>query len=267
MQLSLAGTVIAVIAEIAPRFVTVFFALPEEFAALVFVPAGAGLVLGSIALPHIIKRVRRSSLLVGAGVVLLTACTLALTFLHSVATHVRPDEWARSPLYFIGVLSLTFLMGFGLDLVNIPAQTTMQELSPDWIKGRVLALQNMLFNAVTVPIVIGIGLVADKLELPPAMNVLAIVVLGAGFLTLWYGRRPRRVPLVIQRAPSAPDVAATALALASAPSIHPDGIAEADTQPLAAQPMNGYHAGPQLPPRPRGTRKRRQPRQPAGPLG
>jgi hypothetical protein len=261
MQLSLAGTVIAVIAEIAPQFVTVFFALPQEYAALVFVPAGAGLVLGSLVLPPIIKRLRRSSVLVGAGVVILAACTLILTFLHSVATHVGPYQWSRSPLYFVGVLLLTFLMGFGLDLVNIPAQTTMQELSPSWIKGRVLALQNMLFNAVTVPIVLLIGLVADYLQLPPAMNLLALIVLAAGFLTIWYGRRPRHVPLVITRAPSAPEVADGALALTAT---------AVDAQvPLLGKPSNGHRV--QVPRQPqsqqRPSRKRRDPRQPTRPVG
>ncbi|HEX9413541.1 MAG TPA: MFS transporter, partial [Ktedonobacterales bacterium] len=41
LQLAMAGTVLAVIAEIAPRFVKEFFNLPEVDAALVFVPAGA----------------------------------------------------------------------------------------------------------------------------------------------------------------------------------------------------------------------------------
>jgi MFS family permease len=264
LQLSLAGTVVSVIGEIAPRFVNVFFALPEQYAALVFIPAGAGLILGSIALPHIIKRQRRSSLLVSIGIVVLAACTLALTFMHSVATHVGPNEWSRSPLYFVGVLLLTFVMGVALDLLNIPAQTTMQEMSPDWIKGRVLALQNMLYNAVTVPTVFLIGIVADYFNLPPAMNVLAIVVLGAGFLTIWYGRRPHRAPLVIQRAPSAPRAAEPAFELTSTMAGPPAALDNPQTES-----RNGYHAPAEGPtqPRQRAARKRRKPRQPTGPVG
>jgi hypothetical protein len=241
IQLSLAGTIIAVIAEIAPRFVMVFFQLPAEYAALVFVPAGAGLVLGSIVLPHMIKRLRHSSLLVASGVILLVGCTLALTFLHAVARYVRPEGWSQSVLYYIGVLALTFAMGFGLDLINIPAQTTMQERSPDWIKGRVLALQNMLFNAVTVPIVFGIGLVADYLQLPPAMNVLAVVVLVAGLLTIWYGRQRRPRPLVIQRAPSAPEVTPGVVAFA-ATTVDPPVPATLELTTEAS--TNGHHVQP-----------------------
>ena len=197
LQLSLAGTVVSVIAEIAPSFVTEFFNLPEKYAALVFIPAGAGLVLGSVMLPHVIKRMRRSARLIGSGIVVLAACTFALTLIHAIATRVRPDTWSRSPVYFIGVLLLTFVMGAGLDLINIPAQTIMQERSPDWIKGRVLALQMMLFNAVTVPFVFLIGLIADYFQLPPAMNALAVLVLAAGFVTIWYGHSAARRPLVV----------------------------------------------------------------------
>src|SRR5262249_23667846 len=45
-QLALGGSVVAVVAMIAPRFVEQFFKQPPELAALVFVPAGAGLILG-----------------------------------------------------------------------------------------------------------------------------------------------------------------------------------------------------------------------------
>jgi MFS family permease len=199
LQLSLAGTVIAVIAEIAPRFVTVFFSLPEKYAALVFIPAGAGLIVGSALLPQIMKRVRHRWRLVAAGILALSGSAILLTFVHSVATHLRPNTWPHSPWYFAGILLISIVMGFGLDLVNIPAQTTMQELSPDWIKGRVLALQGMLFNAATVPVLFLIGLTADYFQLPPAMDLLALLIFAAGFGTLLYGRQARRRPLVVTR--------------------------------------------------------------------
>lgn len=198
MQLSLAGTVIAVIAELAPSFVMEFFHLDAHFAALVFIPAGAGLIMGSAVLPHMIKRVRHSSRLVTAGVVLLAGAVIVLTFVHSVATHIRPNTWWLSWTYIGTVLLLTFIMGIGLDLINIPAQTAMQERSPDWIKGRVLALQGMVFNAATVPAVFLIGLVADYWGLPLALNALALSVALIGLLTVLYATS-RRAMVVTTR--------------------------------------------------------------------
>jgi MFS family permease len=191
LQLSISGTVIAIIAEIAPRFVKVFFNLPEVYAALVFVPAGAGLVLGSIALPHLVKRVRRPTRLIFAGLVMLAGSAILVTLIHTVVTHVPQTHGPNSRTYLVVVLALTFLMGFALDLINIPAQTTMQERSPDSLRGRVLALQGMLFNAATVPVVFLIGLLADAYSLPPAIVALALFVLLAGLATLAYGHRAR----------------------------------------------------------------------------
>jgi MFS family permease len=191
LQLSISGTVIAIIAEIAPRFVKVFFDLPEVYAALVFVPAGAGLVLGSIALPHMVKRVRRPTRLIFAGLLLLAGSTILVTLIHTVVTHVPETHGPTSRTYLVVVLALTFLMGFALDLINIPAQTTMQERSPDSLRGRVLALQGMLLNAATVPVVFLIGLLADTYSLPPAIVAVALFVLLAGLGTLAYGHRAR----------------------------------------------------------------------------
>jgi MFS family permease len=210
MQLSLAGTVIAVIAELAPSFVVAFFHLDAHFAALVFIPAGAGLILGSAVLPQAIRRVRHTSRLVMAGVVTLSGSALMLTFVHSVATHVRPYTWWLSWTYIGAILLLTFIMGIGLDLINIPAQTVMQERSPDWIKGRVLALQGMLFNAATVPAVFLIGLVADYWGLPLALNALALSVALIGLLTVLYAMSKRA--MVVSTIPGVTTTAAGRLA-------------------------------------------------------
>lgn len=191
LQLSLTGTVLAIIAEIAPSFVRDFFHLSANYAALVFIPAGLGLVLGSIALPHAIKRVRRRSWLIAAGVITLSGCALLLTFVRLIAIYFRHGAWWQSWTYIGIVLVLTFLMGLGLDLVNIPAQTTMQGLSPDYIKGRVLALQMMLYNAATVPVVFLVGLAADSLGLPLAMDIVAVAILTLGWLTLYYAKSQR----------------------------------------------------------------------------
>ncbi|HEV2239387.1 MAG TPA: MFS transporter [Ktedonobacterales bacterium] len=200
LQLSISGMVISILAEIAPRFVKVFFNLPEVYAALVFVPAGAGLVLGSVALPHLVKRVRRQQRIIGGGLLTLAASAMLITLIHTVVMHLPNSRGASSRSYIIVVLALTFVMGFALDLINIPAQTTMQGRSPDSLRGRVLALQGMLFNAATVPLVFLIGLLADAYSLPPAILALAGFVLLAGFATLVYGHQARQanpsLPLV-----------------------------------------------------------------------
>jgi hypothetical protein len=161
------------------------------------------LVLGSLLIPPLTKRLRRRSAgPFGAGVAVLAGCALLITLAHALVTRAAPTSGSRAPSYVGAVLLLTLCMGIGLDLVTIPAQATMQELAPDWIKGRVLALQTVLLNAVTVPAVFGVGLAADHLGgLSAALDVLAVAVLTGGSATLIYARRARvRSPVGSRRA-------------------------------------------------------------------
>lgn len=189
LQLAFAGSFIAVIAMIAPRFVTEFFHQPPALAALVFIPAGAGLVIGSVLVPRFALRMGyNQTVLVGVVTLALSAVLLPFARALTVFLWAGPDWWNVWP-YRVVVLVLTFIIGMALDLINVPAQTIMQERSPDWIKGRVLALQAMLLNAVTIPFVLIMGRVADVYSLMPAMEALGILIAVIGLASVYWGRR------------------------------------------------------------------------------
>jgi hypothetical protein len=83
----------------------------------------------------------------------------------------------------------------------------MQDLSPDYIKGRVLAVQIMLLNAVAIPVVLVVGRVGDAIGLDFAMNALAAVVTAVGVASVllwvvaqaWYTYRHRGRPENVSR--------------------------------------------------------------------
>ncbi|HEU5347907.1 MAG TPA: MFS transporter, partial [Ktedonobacterales bacterium] len=188
-QLALGGSIVAVIAMIAPGFVQEFFNKPAELAALVFLPAGAGLVLGSAVTPNVARRLGYTRT-IALGVVMLAASAALLAGVHAVALHLfGAQTFYDAPLYLIVMLLLTFAIGIGLDFVNVPAQTMLQEQAPDWIKGRVLAVQAMLLNAVTIPFVLVMGRIADGFSLSLAILVLAGIIASAGLLSVYIGSR------------------------------------------------------------------------------
>jgi MFS family permease len=199
-QFSLGNTILATVAMIAPRFVVEFFERPPELAALVFLPAGAGLILGSIIVPHLVKRFN-SAWLIASGIVTLAAAAALLALLRWSALGVFGVGFAHDWLYLVVAFTLTFAVGIGFDLVNVPSQTIMQQRSPDWIRGRVLAFQLMLSNAVTVPVVFCMGLLADAAGLGPALYVLAIGILVTGFSSVAYARRAQRAGATVVRGP------------------------------------------------------------------
>jgi MFS family permease len=194
LQQCIGGTVIAFIATIAPNFVSEFFHRPKEQAALVFIPAGVGLVIGSVLTPEVMRRLR-SRTTIAAGVIILAICAVLLTLARAVtmaiAAHEKVAWWSLWPYLGVAIL-LTFFVGIALDLINIPAQTVMQERSPDWIKGRVLSVQGMVLNGVTVPFVFLMGIAADTLGLAAALEIVAVVVVLAGLSSVYasVGRRP-----------------------------------------------------------------------------
>ena len=85
-----------------------------------------------------------------------------------------------------GNLSITLLLcgvlGIGAALVAIPAQTTIQEDTPESQRGRVFGLQNNLINiALSLPLVLA-GALVSSIGLIPVLWVLAALSLAAA---LW----------------------------------------------------------------------------------
>lgn len=187
-QLTLAGVIVSIVAMIAPRFVQVFFHQPAELAALVFIPAGIGLVLGSVATPNLARRLKYARTIT-AGVVFLAGSMTLLVIGYLTAPYIYGAHWWSAWPYLGGMLTLTFLIGIGLDLVNVPAQTMVQARSPDWVKGRVLAVQIMLLNGITVVFTPAIGWIADHSGLSSALLVVAGVVGVAGLVSVYLSVR------------------------------------------------------------------------------
>ena len=188
VQLSFAGVLLLVIGELATPIVTKLLYLSPNAMAFVFAPAGIGLVLGSIFMPRIIRAMGKSRAII-TGSIALTMVTLLLPLSTIVARWLQPNGWNTNPLLLIIVALLMFLAGFALDFINIPAQTAIQEQTPDWIKGRVLALQLMLYNACSIPVILFIGGFADIFGLDRVLYLMSICEIAFGIWGLYYERR------------------------------------------------------------------------------
>jgi len=191
VQLSFAGVLILVIGELATPIVTKLLHLPPRAMAFVFAPAGIGLVIGSIFMPRITVRIGRSRAIF-TGTVVLAVAMLLLPVTTLVAKALQPNGWNANPLLLIVIAFFMFCAGFGLDFVNIPAQTAMQEQSPDWIKGRVLALQLMLYNAFAIPIILFIGAFADIAGIDKVLYLMCVGSLVFGIWGVYYQRKHPR---------------------------------------------------------------------------
>ncbi len=199
IQLSFAGVLLLVIGELATPIVTQLLHLPAREMAFVFAPAGIGLVTGSILMPRIARRLSKSRA-VFTGSLVLALTTLLIPLITLLAQALQPNGWNTNPLLLLAVALLMFLAGFALDFINIPALTAIQELTPGWIKGRILALQLVLYNACAIPIILFIGASADLFGLDRVIYLISICELAFGLWGIYYERKhPLVIPGILQK--------------------------------------------------------------------
>jgi len=191
IQLSFAGTLMLVISQLATPIVTQLLGLPATSMAFIFAPAGIGLVAGSVLMPKITGHTGKLRAIF-IGVVMLTIATTLLPVITTLAHVLQPHGWNGNPLLLIIVALIMCVAGFALDFINIPALTAMQELTPEWIKGRVLALQLVLYNACSIPIILFIGVFADVFGLDRVLYLMSVCEIAFGVWGIYYSRKHKQ---------------------------------------------------------------------------
>jgi predicted MFS family arabinose efflux permease len=128
--------------------------------------SGVGLALGALAVAQIGERFSRR-LLASSGLGVVACC---LVLLGQVRGHLVPT------------LALCALLGVGAAMLAIPAQTTIQEETPEEQRGKVFGLQNNLINiALSLPLVLA-GAVVSRYGLLPVLWGLAGMALLAALI-------------------------------------------------------------------------------------
>ena len=138
---------------------------PTQFGTLLAM-SGVGLALGAVAVAQ-----------VGHG---FNRRRLASAGLGTIAWSLVLLGQFRGNLTF--TLTLCAVLGVGAALLAIPAQTTVQEDTPEAMRGKVFGLQNNLINiALSLPLVLA-GAVVSRYGLLPVLWGLAALALVAALL-------------------------------------------------------------------------------------
>lgn len=185
IQLSIAGVLLLVIGELATPLVTKLFQLPPSSVAIVFAPAGIGLVLGSLIMPRILQRISKPRAIFIGSIAFATIVTL-LPLSTLLGNFMKQHGLSAQPIYLGADPLLMFFAGVAIDFINIPAQTAVQQYTPERLKGRVLALQLMLYNALSIPVILFIGGIADTFGLPIVIYLVAASIVAFGLWGRYY---------------------------------------------------------------------------------
>lgn len=137
---------------------------PTKFGVLLAM-SGIGLALGAVLVAQMGHKFHRRSLAsVGLGTMGFSLVLLA---------QLKPN--------LLSTLLLCCALGVGAALLGIPAQTTIQEDTPEHLRGKVFGLQNNLVNiALSLPLVLA-GALVGSMGLKPVLWLLALM-LFAGVL-------------------------------------------------------------------------------------
>lgn len=183
IQLSVAGNIMILIAELAGPFVQQVLHLPAAAMALVMAPAAIGLVGASLLMPRAATRLDKVRLSLVALVVMAGGFAV-LPLAQGLAWLLYHQQGATSPFLLVVTIALVFVLGIAMACVNIPAQTLMQERSPEEVRGRVFSLQLMLYNVGSIPALIIAGLFAQYID----FDVLLFILAGSLLLYGWWAR-------------------------------------------------------------------------------
>ena len=190
-QACFGGLIMLTIAELATTFVQRLLNLPTSDTALIFAPAGVGLVAGSLLVPMVVARLGSTRTMV-VGMIG-TAIGIGLLPIAQWVSHVSGtvNQWTNA-LFLLIVGSLTAMVGLSLDLIIVPAQARVQERSPDEMRGRVLALYQVLFNGFAIPVMLFMGALTDLLGIVVVIYIIVASNIGAIFLSVIraLGRKP-----------------------------------------------------------------------------
>ncbi len=195
IQLVTIATLILVMAELAPGYAARVLGMSAQNAVLVFFPAGVGMVL-SIWITgrwgHVLRRIGFAYFgLALAGLAFGGMGWTALGYTSLMRPILRLYPNAAFSLT-TATMALGFFLGLFLAGVNILAQTLVQQESPPFIRGRVLAMQFMLSSLVSIPPMLALGRLADTIGIPRAMEIVGWCSVGMALLSLVVSRLPAR---------------------------------------------------------------------------
>ena len=169
IQLVLLFSVFAALAVLAVRLAELIPNLKSSQFGFLLAAGGVGMALGAAVLGQFGHRFSHKNLSIWGSL----GMTGALAMLSFVGSYLWPS------------LALIALLGFCAALVGIPMQTTIQEKTPENMRGKVFGLQNNMINiALSLPLALA-GLAETFLGLRVVFLGLSCLVAAGGMAT-WY---------------------------------------------------------------------------------
>jgi len=223
-QINVAPTFLFVFGSLGLIFVHDTFNLREDQAWILLLPAGAGLVFGALAMSRLAARRRKEDLInlglltMGISVTVLGAVAVVVKFLsgtanriggfinqhiHSVHTAPALPAVVTGPRHeelIVPAMVIAVVIGLGMALSTIPAQTLVFERTDEEVRGRIWSIQQLIGGAIPIIPLLTVAWLADTYGTSTVMTGLGVVIALVGVFGMrvdhkLYKRQTRRARL------------------------------------------------------------------------
>jgi MFS family permease len=178
---------VSVISAMIPDYIDKILQIPATNASyIIMLPLGLGLICGAFFNGAYGKYVSRRRL-VEISILGVSICLLLIAFAPVISNYLafrvlEISSRIRRPLeHVIGLTSLlsmfSFLLGFFNVSIVIPAQTVLQENTPEDLRGRVFGVLTMMMSSLAAFPVIAVGSLADMFGIVRCISTLGFVAL------------------------------------------------------------------------------------------
>ena len=204
--LSVAASIVGVLGALGPGFAVHVLNLTSKDFVVVVLPLGFGVVAGVLLVNAIRAMVPRRRT-IEVGLVTLGVCLVLITIANPISGLLQRLSAAQPVLdasalvsVLAVVVAIAFIAGIAYASIAIPAQTELQDVIPEDVRGRVFGILNTLVSIGSFLPIIIVGPVSDALGPGPVLLAAASLVglSGVGSILL-RDRQPRMPP------PGSPD--------------------------------------------------------------
>jgi len=185
---------ISTMSTLIPEYIEKILQIPATNASyIIMLPLGLGLISGAFFNGAYGKHLPRRKV-VEYSIFGVSVCLLLIAFAPVISNYlafrvVEISTRIRRPLeHIVGLSSLlatfSFFLGFFNVSIVIPAQTVLQENTPEELRGRVFGVLNMMMSSLAVLPVILVGSLADVIGIVRCISTLGFIALFIAIFAL-----------------------------------------------------------------------------------
>ena len=194
--LGVAASIVGVLGALGPGFAVRVLGLTSKDFVVVVLPLGFGVVAG-VLLVNAIRNVVPRRRTIEVGLVTLGVCLVLITIANPISELLQRVNAAQPVLnasalvsVLAVVVAIAFIAGIAYASIAIPAQTELQEVIPEDVRGRVFGILNTLVSIASFLPIIIVGPVSDAIGTAPVLLAAASLVGLSGVASIVLRRRP-----------------------------------------------------------------------------